>query len=109
MDCVGFVMNYFKFIGRLIERLSYIDGYAERGTLRSSTAEHHPRDVLIWQSNNADAIGQIAVMDQKNTGSDRMIVAESCGSRGLSVSEYSLLDVQEGLFTVHVAAAPRAT
>lgn len=102
LDCVGFVMNYFMFIGRLDERLSYIDGYAERGAPRLDIDELRPRDVLIWQSANADAIGHIAVVDRKDAGSDRMMVAESCGSRGLSVSEYAVLEVRDGLFTVHV-------
>lgn len=95
LDCVGFAMNYFLYIGRLHERFSYITGYAERGTPRAGMAEVRARDIPIWEGGD---IGHVAVVD-----------AKEAGSRGLSVSEYAVREVRDGLFSVHVTGGGDST
>ena len=96
VDCSGFVNAYFLKTGRISAERP-ISRY-ERGILRASQDDIQALDVLIWQNSS-----HIAVIDHviANSNPRKMVVVESAESKdGLSISEYTVLQVRDNIFQV---------
>lgn len=101
VDCVGFVSNFLKAIGRN-RRLASMNHLGSRPR-RETNEVIQPQDILFWRSRDGGRarFRHVAIIDSVQPTQNQMTVVESSGSfEGLHAGTYTILGNNNGIFHV---------